>query len=592
MANEKILVDLILNDKDFQKGIKEAVKDTQKMGKEGKSSTDTLTKGFRAVGGAIAAMGIFNLVRDLQKVAAESQSVSSAFRNSFANAGRTLETLKEATGGTVSNLSLMQKALNAKNLKIPIDTLNAGLRLARQRASETGESVEFLAQSVVLGLGRESALILDNLGISAKRLAEETAKTGDFMKAAADIINSELKNAPPTISTLADKMGQANAEIENMKEELANELTPVFITLQKEALTFANMVKRAFGLDAEFKILKSIADQAEKMMTASEGYAKDLITIHGSAEKAAEVQRQKLKQLQDEYDVLTLVRRSGVTLSKEQLARQNELTQELDLTRKSLEWLVRGFKNMGDETPGAIEALNKKIATQKELINAAAEKDLPALNFQLQLMQEKLSQLQSIGTVTLPSFDTSTMQGRGIQTDTSYGSTKGSGREPIGKVNDLLAKQIELYNAGNEAAFQMTSTLIDGMVDASKYGETWSDKMRAMIQNLIIQFTGLIAKAILFQAIMSSGVGATGFGAFLGFGSRLGRNASGTNNFGGGLTLVGEYGPELVSLPRGSSIASASKTAGMMGGGNQLYGRLQGEDIFLSNQRYQTNRQR
>ena len=43
-------------------------------------------------------------------------------------------------------------------------------------------------------------------------------------------------------------------------------------------------------------------------------------------------------------------------------------------------------------------------------------------------------------------------------------------------------------------------------------------------------------------------------------------NAPGTDYWRGGVTWVGENGPELVSLPRGSSIMSASESAGAMGG--------------------------
>lgn len=44
-------------------------------------------------------------------------------------------------------------------------------------------------------------------------------------------------------------------------------------------------------------------------------------------------------------------------------------------------------------------------------------------------------------------------------------------------------------------------------------------------------------------------------------------NASGSSFYGGGLTMVGERGPELVQLPRGSRINSASETRNMQGVG-------------------------
>lgn len=49
--------------------------------------------------------------------------------------------------------------------------------------------------------------------------------------------------------------------------------------------------------------------------------------------------------------------------------------------------------------------------------------------------------------------------------------------------------------------------------------------------------------------------------------SWLGGNAAGSGFFAGGLTMVGERGPELVALPRGSRIESSERTGRMVGGG-------------------------
>ena len=45
----------------------------------------------------------------------------------------------------------------------------------------------------------------------------------------------------------------------------------------------------------------------------------------------------------------------------------------------------------------------------------------------------------------------------------------------------------------------------------------------------------------------------------------LGHNAGGTDYWRGGLTWVGEAGPELVDVPRGSRIYNATDSANMMG---------------------------
>lgn len=63
-----------------------------------------------------------------------------------------------------------------------------------------------------------------------------------------------------------------------------------------------------------------------------------------------------------------------------------------------------------------------------------------------------------------------------------------------------------------------------------------------------------------------------------GFGKNIGRNADGTDYWRGGLTWVGERGPELVSLPRGSRVYSAEDSRNM-GGTNNYYLTVQSRDM-------------
>ena len=63
-----------------------------------------------------------------------------------------------------------------------------------------------------------------------------------------------------------------------------------------------------------------------------------------------------------------------------------------------------------------------------------------------------------------------------------------------------------------------------------------------------------------------------------GFGRNIGRNADGTDYWPGGLTWVGERGPELVSLPQGSRIYSAEDSRNM-GNTNNYYLTVQSRDM-------------
>ena len=71
--------------------------------------------------------------------------------------------------------------------------------------------------------------------------------------------------------------------------------------------------------------------------------------------------------------------------------------------------------------------------------------------------------------------------------------------------------------------------------------------------------------------------------------TRQNRFAVGTRNAPGGMALVGERGPEMISLPRGSQVLPAAQTSNMLGGmpaAVEIYGILRGQDIYFSNKKY------
>lgn len=96
-------------------------------------------------------------------------------------------------------------------------------------------------------------------------------------------------------------------------------------------------------------------------------------------------------------------------------------------------------------------------------------------------------------------------------------------------------------------------------------------------------------------AAIAAGIALTALGAALKGLMGKQKFAVGTNYAPGGMALVGERGPEMVSLPRGSQVLPAAQTSAMLGGKNQVevFGVLRGQDIYFSNKRYQTvyNRQ-
>lgn len=138
-----------------------------------------------------------------------------------------LENLRKATKNTVNDVQLMTAAVQAKDFRIPLEDLGKYLQFAQLKAQQTGQSVDYMTNSIVTGLGRKSPLILDNLGISAAEISEKTKETGDFMKAVAEIVDNQLAEAGETYISAADRAAQKTVELQNAQKALGDEILPL-----------------------------------------------------------------------------------------------------------------------------------------------------------------------------------------------------------------------------------------------------------------------------------------------------------------------------------------------------------------------------
>lgn len=138
-----------------------------------------------------------------------------------------LENIRKATKGTVNDVQLMTAAVKANDFRIPLEDLGKYLEFAQLKAQQTGQSVDYMTDSIVTGLGRKSPLILDNLGISAAEISEKTKETGDFMKAVAEIVDTQLAAAGETYISAADRAAQKTVELQNAQKALGDEILPL-----------------------------------------------------------------------------------------------------------------------------------------------------------------------------------------------------------------------------------------------------------------------------------------------------------------------------------------------------------------------------
>lgn len=186
-----------------------------------------MTKGVMMAAGTVTSL--VGEIQDAVKQGIELAKQGEGIRVAFERLGRgdILDGLREATHGTVTDLELMKAAVKFNDFKLPVEELGTMLAFAQQKAKDTGQSVDYMVDSIVTGLGRKSLLILDNLGLSATEIKDKMKETGDMTKAVGQIIREQMAKAGDYVETAADRAAQANVSLQNKMEELGRKFAPV-----------------------------------------------------------------------------------------------------------------------------------------------------------------------------------------------------------------------------------------------------------------------------------------------------------------------------------------------------------------------------
>lgn len=213
---------------------------------KGAAALDAIKGKIGLVVGAITALGaaFVKLSLDADKF----NDVKNAFSNLAAKQGQDanamLANMRKLSAGTISDLELMQQANQALLLGLPVDKFGDMLQIARTSAKATGQSMEFMLQSIVTGLGRGSKLMLDNLGImidtnkayeiyartlgkTADQLTDAEKKQG-FINEALRIGKANAEAAGGGAETATDKWNQLKVSFENIATTVGNALLPAF----------------------------------------------------------------------------------------------------------------------------------------------------------------------------------------------------------------------------------------------------------------------------------------------------------------------------------------------------------------------------
>ena len=194
-----------------------------------------LSIGSFAKGAGIAALGFMavdaaNKIKDLTNEGIQLALQAEGIKHRFEQIGGTsmyLDDLRKHTNGLVNDLELMKATVKANDFNIPMKDLGKYLEFAQLKSQQTGESVDYLVNSIVTGLGRQSVQILDNLGLSAAELKEKMAEGKTMTEAVAEVIDNQLNSAGEHFETTAEKAQRKLVELQNEQMRVGEALAPL-----------------------------------------------------------------------------------------------------------------------------------------------------------------------------------------------------------------------------------------------------------------------------------------------------------------------------------------------------------------------------
>ena len=174
------------------------------------------------------------------------------------NATFAMEKLRVATDGTMSNFDLFQQANNAMVLGITknSDEMASMFDMAQRLGKALGVDTRRAVESLVTGIGRQSRLMLDNIGIIVKSEEAYEAHAKKLGKNASNLTDSERKQAflNATLEAARDKLATVGDE----QLTASDSLNKFSASMQNLGDRIGEVVLPALASMAEF--LSKIAD--------------------------------------------------------------------------------------------------------------------------------------------------------------------------------------------------------------------------------------------------------------------------------------------------------------------------------------------
>ena len=278
------------------------------------------------------------------------------------------EKLAEATDGTISKMDLYRQANNALLLGIfeSSDQMAEMFDIAQRLGKALGQDTVMSIESLVTGLGRQSKLMLDNLGIvfsvekAYKEYAKELGKNVDALTDAEKkqaFTNKAIKEAKGLVSDLSDETFTLADAINLWSSATKNFLTesaPSFLAWLFKAAPAMS------GVDRKFQQLAHSQNGFNKAIDDGfDGHAKYIGIMD------------KINRMQSAVEVLDAMK-ERIALNEEESTSIDKVSTSLIREATILEMIKMNYNNVTSSSAQMFSALGKGAAQFEKGAKASA----------------------------------------------------------------------------------------------------------------------------------------------------------------------------------------------------------------------------
>lgn len=583
------------------------------LSKETKNFSSSVENSFKSVintsaivSGAVTATSA--LILKTASDTANGLDIERGFARSFGDdVTGNLDTLRNASKGTISDIDLMQTANRAALLGIStnVEDLSALILTARLRGKEMGLTTTQAFNDIVTGIGRGSPLILDNLGIKIPDAIKKQMESMGEAEKMQLLLNFAMEDGAQIaeqlggdIETPSDKIAQLSAIVKNAYNSLGKFLLPIVLKVIDAGNKLAKSEFATRFVDKLKSMANNISNLVAKLSPLVERY---LPTLQSIGEKVA-------RTLVDNLDIVLL----AIALTMSTFVIPNIIATvsamaPFILTVGAIALAVYGLREAWVNNWGGIR---EKV---EMVVSWFTETAIPLIQEYLLKLQEFWAPIWSdIQEILILAWD---VMSKGIERALLIYETVVKPvlngvwefiKNNMNKISSFINGIWQVITGVISVAWAVISGIIKTGLNILKgdWSGAW-ESIKEMFSKIWEGMGGIVSG--LWNTITNGFK--LGFNALIGLinsgikkvnqsiddirgvdviGSlvpdvnipEIPKLARGTDYFGGGVAIVGEQGPEIVNMPRGAKVTPNNAIGGI--GGSTINNTFNNVDIDAS----------